>query len=247
MTTRTNGPPTRTRRVRRYALLLGLLVGLALAPAVSQALRERRAEPSSTGSDVAESAAVTASASMGGAVPARDTAIVARQPAGADGQRFTHRSARLADVARSPVALRIDALDLHAPVVARGRSADGQLDVPPDPATVVWYRSGSVPGSAGSAVLAAHVDHAGKPGAFFALHELRPGDTAAVEFDDGSTVAFEVFDQAMYRKRVLPIEELFTRNGDAVLTLITCGGQFNHTTRHYDSNTVVQATMTDLK
>ncbi|MBW3604229.1 MAG: class F sortase, partial [Actinobacteria bacterium] len=154
---------------------------------------------------------------------------------------FTHRSARLEDVARTPVAVRIDALGFDARIIPKGTAADGQLDVPTDGSTVVWYRAGSVPGRAGSAVLAAHVDYDGRPGVFYALDRLSAGDTVEVDFDDGSTMTFEVEDNTKYNKEVLPIDELFTRNGDAVLTLITCGGQFNHTTRTYDSNTVVQA------
>lgn len=242
------------RTMRRSALVLGLLLGLAFAPTVSQALRQR-----------AVGGSLPADVRVAEAAPSEQPGTEARTAAGRgagttgrptdDGGRaasddvpaFTHRSARLEDVARTPVTVRIDALGVDAPVIAVGTASDGQLDVPPDGSTVVWYRAGSVPGAAGSAVLAAHVDYAGRPGAFYALDRLTPGDTVHVGFDDGSTLTFEVDERTQYKKRVLPIDDLFTRNGDAVLTLITCGGQFNHTTRHYDSNTVVRATLTDLK
>lgn len=234
--------------------MFGLLAGLALAPTVSHALRERAAggppqrveEPAAvvTPSTADRTADATSDAD------AREDAPAAAATTDDDGSaaaaalpEFTHRSARLEDVARTPVAVRIDALGVDAEIIPKGTAADGQLDVPPDGSTVVWYRAGSVPGRAGSAVLAAHVDYDGRPGVFYALDRLTAGDTVEVDFDDGSTMTFGVEDNTRYDKQVLPIDGLFTRNGDAVLTLITCGGQFNHTARHYESNTVVQATL----
>lgn len=260
--TTTGGPPApapdrRTRRsVRRYAVVVGLLIGLALAPTVSQALRQRaaggapgrvEAPVAAAGSPASERSVATAPSDSEAPDPAQRATTPATEPSQAAADRdvpvFTHRSARLADVARTPVTVRIPALGVDAPVIAVGTAGDGQLDVPPDGSTVVWYRAGSVPGTAGSAVLAAHVDYNGRPGAFYALSQLAEGDTVRVGFDDDTTLTFEVRKQRTYEKQVLPVDKLFTRNGDAVLTLITCGGQFNNTTRHYDSNTVVQATL----
>ncbi|CAN5762452.1 hypothetical protein BH23ACT10_BH23ACT10_38160 [soil metagenome] len=236
--------------MRRSALVLGLLVGLAFAPVASQALRERAAGDPPQRVDEPAAAIVDASSERDGdtvsAIGDAEKLTTERDDAASDDgdvPEFTHRSARLEDVARTPVTVRIDAIGIDAPVIAVGTDDDRQLDVPPDGSTVVWYRSGSVPGAAGSAVLAAHVDYAGRPGAFYALDQLTDGDTVRVGFDDGSTLTFAVDERTQYEKAVLPVDELFTRSGDAVLTLITCGGQFNHTTRHYDSNTVVQATL----
>lgn len=237
-------PTRRLRRiVLRSALTMAALTGLVLAPLAVDAVRARpfdvdadrpvTTDRSTSGDDVAGDGRAAAVAAQ---PDDRDTTV-------SDLPIFTHRSARVDVVARTPVAVRIDALGIDARVVPRGTDARQQLDVPPDGSTVVWYRAGSVPGAAGSAVLAAHVDHAGKPGVFFRLDRLGPGDTVAVELDDGTTRRFEVVRRRRYAKERLPVDRLFTRNGDAVLTLITCGGQFNATTRHYDANTVVQATL----
>lgn len=235
-------PDRRTRhRVRRSALTLGLLAGLALAPTVGTAVRE--------GSfDTRDNAVATATTVTPHGTPAAGAGgtrghTAPAGPTDDDAPVFTHRSARLEDVAKAPAALRIPALGIDAPIVARGRDGSGQLDVPPDASTVVWYRAGSVPGGAGSAVLAAHVDYDGQRGVFYDLDRVQAGDTVRVTFDDGSSKAFEVVSRQRYTKRRLPVRRLFTRDGDAVLTLITCGGQFNATTRHYASNTVVQATL----
>jgi hypothetical protein len=223
--------------------VLGLLVGLALAPTVGLTVHQHASAgaPQPLGMLAAALAASSEASTPAGA--ARDPVTGPTAGDHDDVPVFTHRSARLEDVARTPVNVRIAALGVDAQIIAVGTAPDGQLDVPPDGSTVVWYRVGSVPGAAGSAVLAAHVDYAGRPGAFYALDRLAAGDAIRVDFDDGSTATFEVEDRTQYRKQALPVDDLFTHNGDAVLTLITCGGQFNHTTRHYDSNTVVQAAL----
>jgi hypothetical protein len=249
------GPTRRSggtrHRVRRYAILTGLLAGLAVAPAVGQAQRAQpfdvaeRAAPGRVPAPVAaaEHAAARAAeqAPPGGAGDDGDGAVTSRLPSRLP--ELTHRSAAIEEVAHRPVRLRIDALGADAPIEAFGRDGDGLLDVPADGATVAWYREGSVPGAAGSSVLAAHVDHDGRRGVFFDLDALEAEDVIRVDFDDGRTLTFEVVRRAHYAKERLPVRRLFTCNGAPVLTLITCGGHFDATTRHYAANTVVQATL----
>jgi hypothetical protein len=157
-----------------------------------------------------------------------------------------HRSARLSDLqgttGPAPVGLVIDGLGLDATVLPVGVDpSTGELDVPPDAGTVVWYEHGSSPGAPGSAVLAAHVDYDGRRGAFFRLRELEPGATVSVAYDDGSTRTFTVSTRRSYDKDALPTDELFTREGPAILTLVTCGGPFDAAARSYLENVVVQA------
>lgn len=251
MTDPAGAGPSRIRRtrhrVRRHAVVLGVLLGLAAAPVIGHTARDRpfdtrqgpaAAPASGPVADVAPAAATTSDQGTTDR-PGEGSA----ESAGDDLPVFTHRSAEIEQVARHPIRLRMRSLGVDAPVQAFGRDGDGQLDVPRDAATVAWYRAGSIPGAAGSSVLAAHVDYNGSRGVFYDLSALRAGDTVYVDFDDGTTLTFDVFRRTRYDKQRLPIRRLFTRNGDAVLTLITCGGQFNATTRHYDSNTVVQAAL----
>ncbi len=44
-----------------------------------------------------------------------------------------------------------------------------------------------------------------------------------------------------FRKRALPLEELFRRDGREVLTLITCGGPYLADAGGYQDNVVVSA------
>ena len=151
---------------------------------------------------------------------------------------------QLADVAtRVPVGLRIDSLGVDAPVEAYGiDERTGQMDVPRNVRDVAWYEHGPAPGEAGSAVLAAHVDLKSQgPGVFFDLKRLEPGDLILVTYDDGSEQWFETRARNTYQKEDLPLDVIFSREGAAVLTLITCGGGFSASNQSYDSNVVVYA------
>jgi len=163
------------------------------------------------------------------------------EAAGSDAFPSTPRS-RLSLTAPRPAALRIPAIGVDAPVVAVGVEEDGSMEVPYDVDTVGWYRPGPSPGGAGSAVLAAHVDLAGRgPGVFFYLSELAPGDVLTVGFDDGTEANFEVMARRTYDRESLPVDFVFATDGPPFLTLVTCGGAFDPSTRRYQSNVVVYA------
>lgn len=141
-----------------------------------------------------------------------------------------------------PIGLRIERLDVDAPVVAYGVDGSGQMAVPDNVTEVGWYRFGPAPGEDGSAVLAAHVDLAGSgPGVFYKLGTLEVGDRLSVVHTDGSETGFRVIARTTYDKTRLPLDVIFSRQGAAVLTLITCGGAFNQSIKRYDSNVVVFA------
>jgi LPXTG-site transpeptidase (sortase) family protein len=145
-----------------------------------------------------------------------------------------------------PVYLRIESIEVAAPVVAGGVDGDtGLMDVPDNVDEVAWYRYGPAPGEPGSAVLAAHVDLAGQgKGVFFRLREVEPGDEISVEFEDRSVRWFSVEGRVTYLKEELPLDTVFSRKGQPVLTLVTCGGVFSESGRSYDSNIVVYAVPT---
>jgi hypothetical protein len=106
---------------------------------------------------------------------------------------------------------------------------------------VAWYRDGGAPGLRGSTVLAAHVDYAGRAGAFYRLGAARPGQVVEVALSDGARARYRVVSLHRYRKAALP-PALFSTQGAPRLVLITCGGRFDRSTRHYADNVVVLAT-----
>jgi LPXTG-site transpeptidase (sortase) family protein len=149
--------------------------------------------------------------------------------------------------APSPTRLIIDGISVDAPVEPYGiNSRTGQMEVPRNVRDVAWYEYGPSPGQPGSAVLAAHVDLSSQgPGVFYRLRDLEPGDQIAVEYDDETTAFFVVEARVKYDKDELPLETVFSRDGEPVLTLITCGGGFSPSAQSYDSNVVVYAVPLD--
>lgn len=149
---------------------------------------------------------------------------------------------------QSPATPRMDPLRLHAPsigvdarVVPVGVDTDGAMEIPIDVDEVGWYRFGPAPGGPGTAVLAGHVDSRTQGrGAFFDLRRLDVGDVVIVGFD-GSESAWEVVARRQYGKDVIPLDDVFTRDGPPRLALITCGGQFDGGAGRYLDNVVVYA------
>ena len=140
-----------------------------------------------------------------------------------------------------PIGLRIDALGIESAAVRTvGVEDSGEMEVPA-PTEVGWYGFGPSPGESGSAVLAAHIAADGVDGVFRYLTDLDPGDRVEVVFDDGSTEAFEIVELRQYDKDELPLDDLFARDGDARLALVTCGGDFNPSLLSYEDNVVAYA------
>jgi sortase (surface protein transpeptidase) len=147
----------------------------------------------------------------------------------------------LARAAAPPVRIRIPAIGVSAAVVRLGLNRDGTLQVPADFGVTGWFTGGPAPGETGPAVIAGHIDSRRGPAVFYRLHALRRGDRVAVERADGTTVQFAVEGAAQYPKRAFPTEAVFGPSPDPLLRLITCGGTFDRSTRHYRDNVVVTA------
>jgi hypothetical protein len=154
----------------------------------------------------------------------------------------------LADIsvlAPSPVAaptrVIIAALDIDGPVIPVGVNAASQLDVPPDARTLVWYRYGPSPGGPGSAVIAGHLNWRGTTGIFARLDKIPVGATITVVYDDGSQRDFIVSAVELVDKPAVAVNGTFAREGERMLRLVTCGGEFEKAVRSYRSNVVVTA------
>jgi LPXTG-site transpeptidase (sortase) family protein len=157
-------------------------------------------------------------------------------------------SARLEDVQTEkvvPTSLDVDAIGIAAaPIDPVGIDPDGKMTVPVDVSRIGWYEYGPAPGDEeGSAVLTAHVDNREQgQGVFYHLDALDPGDMVEVGMSDGSTRSFTVEETRQIPKVDVPAGDIFRRDGDPRLALITCGGEFDPSSRHYLDNIVVFAT-----
>jgi sortase (surface protein transpeptidase) len=141
----------------------------------------------------------------------------------------------------APVRLSIPALAVDGPVVPAGVNGENELDVPPDARTLVWYRHGPSPGEPGSAVIAGHLNWQGVTGLFADLARTPVGAAITVAYDDGSQRSFTVTAVELVPKPEVSVNGVFARDGEQVLRLITCGGEFDDDVNSYRSNVVVTA------
>ena len=144
-----------------------------------------------------------------------------------------------------PQRVDIPALDVQAPVVARGLDPRGAIDPPPygQAGVVGWYDGGARPGAAGTALLVGHVDTETRAAVFYHLSEMRPGETVRVIRDDGRVAEFTVEDVQVFARDRFDAQKVYgtRQTGRAELRLITCGGTFDRSSRTYTANVVVSA------
>lgn len=140
-----------------------------------------------------------------------------------------------------PLSLSIPRLGTSAPIVPVGLEEDGAMAAPTDPDTVGWYELGPGVGVPGNAVLAGHVDWAGRLRAFGRLRDLAAGDRIVLAAPDGGALAYQVEWNVLVDADTAPVAELFAQSPREELTLITCGGEFDPATRQYLGRVVVRA------
>jgi hypothetical protein len=139
-----------------------------------------------------------------------------------------------------PARLRIPSISVDVRVVPVGVDAAGDMEVP-GAEIAGWYRFGPRPGENGSAVLAAHVDYDGRPGAFYRLDDVAPGDLVEVTDAEGAVQTLTVRDVTRLPKAALAGRGTFDRTGRPRVALVTCGGDFDPVRRSYEDNVLVLA------
>ncbi|KGN31507.1 hypothetical protein N802_03830 [Knoellia sinensis KCTC 19936] len=135
----------------------------------------------------------------------------------------------------------IPALDAMLPVLPVGVAKDGQMEIPKDPSIAGWYRFGPGPTSdQGASVISAHVDSRDEVGPLARLDRLDRGDRIIVTVD-GERATYVVDRVDRYAKTALDLDALFSRTGLPRLHLVSCGGEWDPRTRHYEDNVVAVA------
>jgi hypothetical protein len=142
-----------------------------------------------------------------------------------------------------PTRLRVPDLGVDATVRAVGVQADGAMVIPAAPTRVGWYRYGSAPADPqGHTVIAGHVATLEDgPGALAPLGEAEKGMRVEVVDADGTVHRYEVQGRERISKKRLPTDEIFARDGDPLLVLVTCGGEYIPELGAHRDNIVVTA------
>jgi Sortase domain len=140
-----------------------------------------------------------------------------------------------------PSRLTIPAVSVSTDLVRLGLNPDGSLEVPADFGVAGWYALGPRPGEAGAAVIVGHLDSRDRPGVFYRLGEVAPGDLVSVASSNRPGVSFRVYAVREYPKAAFPTSLVYGRTETPELRLITCGGAFDEGAGHYLDNVVVFA------
>lgn len=241
-------PDARSAAHREPRRLNVVALGLTLAclVALGWAVRGLMADPLPTVDDFGATATSAPSPLTDPSASSVDGAAAAqtRAPSAASLAPPGRSSAALPPVRERavPVKVTIPSLDLEVAIDPVAIAPDGQMEIPEEPDRAGWYRYGPAPGSpVGSVVLAGHVDTTTGPGAFLELTRIVEGAEVVVQMADGSVTTYQVVGGENVAKSDLPVDEIFRRDGDPVLRLVTCSGDWSPRTGHYTDNLVVTA------
>lgn len=139
-----------------------------------------------------------------------------------------------------PARLVIPSLKVDATMAKVGLLDNGAMEIPAV-GVVGWFGPGPVPGASGPSVVVSHVSYGGKKGAFYRLKDMKPGDQVLIYDKTGDVATFQVDSLETILKTALPTERIWNNTKEAVLRLVTCGGEYDPATKHYLSNVIVYA------
>lgn len=230
------------RLPKRFLVELALLGSvLAMAMAVTgDAPTRATATPLST--PTREAPLATASAPASSTTKAPATSPVPPVPSAPSAPTAASTASTAAGArAAAPRRLEVPSIGVDSELMALGLQADGTLEVPPDGFPAGWYTGAPNPGEIGPAIIAGHVDWGGRPGVFFDLRDLSPGDDIVITRHDGSTARFRVTHTEQFDKDAFPTRAVYGDIDHAGLRLITCAGVFDPNLRSYGDNLVVFA------
>lgn len=140
-----------------------------------------------------------------------------------------------------PVRLEIPSLAVDSELMELGLQDDGSLEVPPGAFPAGWFSGAPTPGERGPAIIVGHIDWLTGPGVFFRLASLAVGDEVRVTRADGSVAVFRTTQVTRYPKDDFPTDLVYGDLEHAGLRLVSCGGEFDRSTGHYEDNVVAFA------
>jgi sortase (surface protein transpeptidase) len=170
----------------------------------------------------------------------KDPGSAGNFPAERSGHRCTPVDSRLHKGA--PCRIAIPEIGVDAKVTWLGLNPNRTLQVPKDYSLTGWWSGGHKPGHDGPTVIVGHVDGRSGPAVFYRLKRLQPGDIVKIwQVGKRTPIRYEVVDKGEWAKNDFPTDLVYGDTPGPTLRLITCGGDFNHSTGHYVDNIIVFA------
>lgn len=117
------------------------------------------------------------------------------------------------------------------------------MELPSDPRILGWYEYGPAPGDPqGSAVFGGHVDSFDHGlGPLAQLVDTEVGAVVSVDMADGDRVEYEVTSVESITKANVDLADLFRRDGEERIVVVTCGGAYDPDRGGYEENVIVTA------
>jgi len=140
-----------------------------------------------------------------------------------------------------PVRLDIPSIEVDSELMALGLRGDGTLDVPPAAFPAGWFTGAPTPGERGPAIIVGHIDWVTGAGVFARLGMLAVGAEIRVTRTDGTVAVFRTTQVTRYPKDAFPTDLVYGDLDHAGLRLISCGGEFDRVTGHYEDNIIAFA------
>lgn len=140
-----------------------------------------------------------------------------------------------------PRRITIPKIGVNARAFALGVKSDNQLKAPTNIYDTGWYQQSAKPGENGAMLIDGHVHGPSKPGVFYNLKKLAPGDSISVERGDGQIFTYKVVKSQSYPKDAVDMSAAITPvvPGQQGLNIITCSGSLNGTS--YEERLIVFA------
>jgi len=141
-----------------------------------------------------------------------------------------------------PRLITIPSLEVSARVLRMGVKPSGELKTPNNVFDTGWYESSAKPGENGAMLIDGHVHGVSKPGVFYKLKKLAPGDAITVERGDGKILHYSVVKSRVYAANDVDMAAAVSSASPDKpgLNLITCDGAYDDE-GHYNQRLIVFA------
>lgn len=142
-----------------------------------------------------------------------------------------------------PIKFSIPTLNINTKIQEVGITKKGNIASPRNFIDVGWYKYGTLPGKAGTAIIDGHVDNGlAFPGVFSNLKNIQIGDDVYVETKESDNLHFVVSQIETYNYNART-NDIFIQSDHPRLVLITCTGNWIPNLRTHDKRLVVTATL----
>ncbi len=143
----------------------------------------------------------------------------------------------------APVSIIVDAARIDAEVETLD-IVNGKMEDPTGPWVVSWYQQSAALGEIGNVMLAGHVDYWGVgPSVFYNVRDLVEGDRIDLTGETGDVFSYDVVWNETFTLEELvsgTMAEIVAPTDEQVVTLFTCGGEFDYVNGEYLSRTVIR-------